>query len=111
LLTGDLENASTLQAIQRSDLMLRTTWYDGDALSVREGLHLGIPVIATDNGMRPEGVCLIPARNLEVLVRAIEEMLASPQVSKSVAPSMGNQNLEEILSLYEELACERTGEV
>ncbi len=55
--------------------MLRTTWYDGDAISVREALHFGVPVIASDNGMRPEGTHLIPARDLEALVAAAEKIL------------------------------------
>src|SRR5215468_1276782 len=58
LLPGDVPHASTIQAMQRSRVMLRTTLYDGDALSVREALQLGIPATATDNGMRPVGVQL-----------------------------------------------------
>ena len=79
LLYGDLPHAATLQAIARSDLMLRTTFYDGDAISVREALYLGTPVIATDNGMRPPGVRLIPPANLAALHCAIEETLAAPR--------------------------------
>ena len=41
-------------------ILLRTTLYDGDAVSVREALWIGTPVIASDNGMRPEGVRLVP---------------------------------------------------
>ena len=54
------------------DLMLRTTLYDGDAVSVREALHVGTPVIASDNGMRPAGVHLIPKSDLHALLHAIE---------------------------------------
>ena len=49
---GDLPHAATLQAIARSDLMLRTTSYDGDAISVREALHLGTPVVAINSMSR-----------------------------------------------------------
>src|SRR2546430_1845979 len=80
LLYGDLPHAAALQAITRADLMLRTTSYDGDALSVREALHFGLPVIATDNGMRPEGVRLIPARDENALVSAIDGTLAMPRL-------------------------------
>lgn len=108
LLSGDVEHAYTLEAIRRSDLMLRTTWYDGDALSVREALDLGTPVIATDNGMRPEGVSLIPARNIDALVVAIKETLSRPRQVKSPGPStsagQSARNLEEILDLYRQLA-------
>ena len=40
------------EAMSRITIFLRTTLYDGDSISVREALHLGVPVIASDNGMR-----------------------------------------------------------
>ncbi len=64
LLCGDVPHAITMAAISQADVMLRTTLFDGDAVSVREALHLGTPVIASDNGMRPDGVHLIPKSNL-----------------------------------------------
>jgi glycosyltransferase involved in cell wall biosynthesis len=102
LLNGDLAHGATLQAMQSSDIMLRTTWYDGDAISVREALHFGVPVIASDNGMRPEGTHLIPARNLEALVAAVAKILDSPQPRVPIV-SETDRNLEEVLSVYEQL--------
>jgi glycosyltransferase involved in cell wall biosynthesis len=104
LLCGDLPHATTLQAIARSDLMLRTTFYDGDAISVREALHLGTPVIATDNGMRPGGIRLIPPSNLSALHLAIRETLPT---ASSIRPSQAlpdERNVETVLDLYRELA-------
>jgi glycosyltransferase involved in cell wall biosynthesis len=103
LLYGDLPHAATLQAITRADLMLRTTWYDGDALSVREALHFGLPVIATDNGMRPEGVRLIPPRDENALLAAIDGALAMPRPKRQAASASGNENLVPVLDLYREL--------
>jgi glycosyltransferase involved in cell wall biosynthesis len=104
LLYGDLPHAATLQAVKRADLMLRTTWYDGDALSVREALHFSLPVIATDNGMRPEGVRLIPPRDPKALLAAIEEALAKPRPKREpVAGKTENANLLAVLDLYREL--------
>ena len=65
LLCGDVAHEATLRAIAASDVVLRTTLYDGDSVSVREALAFGKPVIATDNGMRPAGVRLMPARDGE----------------------------------------------
>ena len=42
--------------ILQSDVFIRSTAFDGDALSVREAMTLGIPVIATETDFRPEGV-------------------------------------------------------
>ena len=102
LLNGDLAHGATMKAMQSSDIMLRTTWYDGDAISVREALQFGVPVIASDNGMRPEGTHLIPARDLDALVAAVEKILDRPSLRVPVA-SESDRNLEEILAVYQEL--------
>jgi glycosyltransferase involved in cell wall biosynthesis len=104
LMCGDVPRAITLRAVARSHVFLRTTWYDGDAISVREALHLGTPVIATDNSMRPSGVRLIPVRDLDALDEAIEEQLAAPKVRTPRDDQSSEQNLEAVLDLYREIA-------
>jgi glycogen synthase len=108
LLCGDLPREVTLGAVARSDLFLRTTWYDGDAISVREALHLGTPVIATDNGMRPTGVRLIPVRNLSALNQAIEEQLAAPNARTPAEDRSSEENLKAVLDLYREVSRDST---
>jgi len=104
LLCGDVPHPATLTAISRANLMLRTTLYDGDAISVREGLHLGTPVIASDNGMRPPGVHLIPKANLHALVDAIEKILAMPVIGRKTSVTNDDDNLQAVLDFYQELA-------
>jgi glycosyltransferase involved in cell wall biosynthesis len=106
MLSGDVAHAATLAAIARADVMLRTTLYDGDAISVREALGLGTPVIASDNGMRPAGVKLIPKSSLDALRRAIEDTLAAPPTSRRQLPP-DESNLEAVLTLYGELTAEK----
>jgi glycosyltransferase involved in cell wall biosynthesis len=103
LLSGDVPHATTLQVISRAHLMLRTTLYDGDAVSVREALHLGIPVIASDNKMRPAGVHLIPKSNLHALAHAVEDRLSQPASSRAASGSDAS-NLQAVLDFYQELA-------
>lgn len=102
LLAGDVPHAATMEAVSRSRLMLRTTLYDGDALSVREALQLGTPVIATDNGMRPPGVRLIPKSDPQALLRAIEQELQRPAVPKEQA-SHDESNLQAVFDFYRDL--------
>jgi glycogen synthase len=102
LLCGDVPHPVTLRAIAECSILLRTTIYDGDAISVREALHLGTPVIATDNGMRPEGVRLIPAQNLPSLCRAVGEILEKPRAVEARAAA-GQENIEAVLDVYTEL--------
>lgn len=103
LLCGDVAHAATLQAIARADVMLRTTLYDGDAVSVREALHLGTPVIASDNGMRPAGVRLIPKSNLPALEHAISQVLATPPARANTPAAPDESNLHAVLDLYKKL--------
>jgi len=102
LLAGDVPHAATMEAISRSSLMLRTTLFDGDAVSVREALQLGTPVIATDNGMRPAGVRLIPKSDSPALFHAIEQQLQHPKdTERQFTAEEGN--LQAVLSFYEDL--------
>jgi len=103
LLCGDVPHKATLQAVSRSEAMLRTTLYDGDAVSVREALYLGIPVIASDNGMRPPGVRLIPSSNLDALSAAIEEVLSARTEKGSRTAPADETNIEAVFQVYHEL--------
>jgi glycosyltransferase involved in cell wall biosynthesis len=104
LLCGDVPHATTVEAISRANVMLRTTLYDGDAVSVREALHMNTPVIASNNGMRPAGVHLIPKSDLPALLRAIDERLAQPALRKEV-PGNDDSNLKAVLEFYGEITC------
>src|ERR1019366_6561362 len=102
LLYGDMRHSVTLRATLECDLLLRTTLYDGDSVSVREALYIGTPVIATDNGMRPEGVHLIPPSDAGRLRDAVCELLSGERPRR--APSGGGQeNIRAVAQFYEEL--------
>ncbi len=105
LLCGDIPHPVTLRAIAESDLSLRTTLYDGDSISVREALLAGIPVIATDNGMRPDGTYLIPRPDPDALHQAIEHVLTHRPRGQARGET-GERNIEEVFELYQELLVE-----
>jgi glycosyltransferase involved in cell wall biosynthesis len=107
-LAGDVAHAVTLHLINDCDVLLRTTRYDGDAISVREALHLDTPVVATENGMRPEGVRLIPAGDVGALENAIAATLTSGARIKSAKPD-DYRNMAAILSLYKEIVATGAG--
>ena len=97
-----MPHALTLRATQECDVLLRTTLYDGDSISVREALYIGTPVIATDNGMRPEGVHLIPPSDPARLLDAVCELL-SRERSRRVPGGDGQENIRAVVQLYQEL--------
>jgi glycosyltransferase involved in cell wall biosynthesis len=102
LLYGDMPHPIALRVIQKSDALLRTTLYDGDAVAVREALYMGTPVIATDNGMRPAGVRLIPTSDPERLGDAILETLSDDSPRQAVAGD-GRENIRAVVDFYGEL--------
>jgi glycosyltransferase involved in cell wall biosynthesis len=106
MLCGDIPHSVTLRAIAESDLFLRTTLYDGDSISVREALLIGTPVIATDNGMRPGGVHLIPSSDPDALRRTIETVLTKPAPEQTRGDT-GERNIEEVFELYQEVLKEK----
>lgn len=99
LLCGDVPHPLTVRLIAASDLFLRTTLYDGDSISVREALQLGVPVVATDNGMRPAGVHLIPRSDPDALRHAITTVL-SVRSARVSPPPRADDGVESVFELY-----------
>ena len=102
LLYGDMPHAVTLRATLECDLLLRTTRYDGDSVSVREALYLGTPVIASDNGMRPVGVHLIPLSGAGPLRDAVCDLLSGERARRAPGGD-GQENIRAVVRFYEEL--------
>lgn len=97
LLCGNVPRPKTLALMSRANLLLRTTHYDGDALSIREALAMGTRVLATDNGMRPDGVSLLKTLDASSLAAAI-----GPALSANAVTVQATRNpMDEVLALYE----------
>lgn len=95
---GNLEHAQALAVIARSDAFVRPTTADGDAISVREALALGVPCVASDASQRPRGAYLFRAGDAASLARAVDEALRSgPRAAETVDAGPF------LLSLYREL--------
>lgn len=102
-LAGNVDHAVTLHLINDADVFLRTTLFDGDAISVREAVFLGTPVIATNIGKRPDDVHLIDIGDKNALAQAIKDIVSAKR-RKEVAGSPENENISAVVDLYEEQA-------
>lgn len=78
-LAGDLGHEDCLKVMARSDVFVRPTRADGDSISVREALALGVPTVASDVGTRPDGVRLFPAGDVGAFVHVVAQLLAARQ--------------------------------
>lgn len=108
LLLGDVPHDRCLAILSRCDLFLRTTSHDGDALSVREALALGVPVVASDVGFRPTGTRLFPANDFRALLRETRAAVAEGRLAEApgaeLSREMDGADIERLLHLYGELA-------
>jgi glycosyltransferase involved in cell wall biosynthesis len=102
LVCGDVPHDVTLRAIADADVMLRTTRYDGDSIAVREAIQAGVPVIATQNGMRPDGVTLVPISDQETLSLAVRKTFEAPAVWRK-SPEADVTNLQAVVEFYRQL--------
>lgn len=85
--------------VASTDLFIRPTRSDGDALSVREALSAGIDVIASDAAPRPGHVFLFSNEDAGGLAERIIHLVNNPVRQVVVQPDCSSS----IFSLYDEL--------
>lgn len=94
-------------ALQHDVVLVRPTRLDGDAVSIREALEAGVPVVASDVVGRPGGVVTFRSEAVEELCSAVREALQRLQRRgpHRPAPAAGNHDdfAQELLGLYREL--------
>ena len=71
-----MDHEACLALISACDVFLRPTLEDGDSISVREALSLGVPVVASRVGTRPAGAILFQPGDVEEMVAKIELAMA-----------------------------------
>lgn len=101
---GELEHAEALALISRCDAFIRPTTHDGDAISVREALTLGVPCVASDVCTRPEGTYLFQSGRAPDLALRVRQALAEGPAHVTM-PDAGPV----MLRLYQELEVPRLG--
>jgi hypothetical protein len=84
--------------IDSSDIVLRPTNTDGDALTIREGLYLNKSVLASDVVERPKGTLLFRNRDIADLESKLSDLVneLNQQSDKK------NNNQEESISQLKE---------
>ena len=99
-IVGDLPRAQTLRAISEATMMLRTTSYDGDAMSIREALQLGTEVLASKTALRPAGVKLLNELSVDALSRQICDLLSLQCNTQTDSTVETPDEMQIIISLY-----------
>ena len=81
---------SFVRLISQSDIVLRPTCTDGDALTIREALYLDKPVIASDVVSRPAGTILFKNRDLSDLCARVIDLLSGKEQIHNVIKQSNN---------------------
>jgi glycogen(starch) synthase len=98
--TGDVTHESCLAVIARSDIFVRPTFSDGDAISVREAIALGTPVVASDVVSRPAGTLCFRTGDARDLVSKIESLLSVARHPPSLGLELVPNSTRRLLELY-----------
>lgn len=119
------DEAAVCGIMRRADVFVRTPHHEGDAISVREALAVGTPVVASDVGFRPAGVVRYRPADAADLADRLRDTLARDGGGDGVGPvgpvgtvgavgavvdaAEGDRNLEVLLGTYRSLAAARQG--
>jgi glycosyltransferase involved in cell wall biosynthesis len=95
---------SFVALLARSDAFLRSTLVDGDSMSVREALSLGLPTVASDTPFRPEGVILYRKGEVPDMIVKLEGALAGGRADGADAREEADANLEALVGIYDDVA-------
>jgi glycogen synthase len=95
---GSQPRPRCLAVMRRSALFVRPSLADGDAVSVREALALGISVVASATGARPPGVLLFRTGDAGDLTAKIVQALENGRAA--CAPGPSKDFFAELLGVY-----------
>jgi glycosyltransferase involved in cell wall biosynthesis len=97
---GELERERALAVVAQSDLFVRPSRADGDAISVREALALGRPVVASNVGNRPPGTRLFAAGDAPSLAEKIFRVVGNPTSPADPSCACPVDGLPAVLAIY-----------
>jgi glycosyltransferase involved in cell wall biosynthesis len=96
--------------LMKSDVFVRPTSVDGDAVSLREALYFKIPSVASDAVARPEDTVLFGNRDTNDFILKVREVLADYEYHKKKLETAGfGDFFPDIMRVYREVAEESAG--
>ena len=100
LAPGNMPHAQFLTAVQRCDVFVRTHLRDGVCTSVLEALGLGIPVVASEDGLRPPSVVTFAPGDSQDLAKKLLSVLGDlPRFRAEVRLPEVDDNLDREVAL------------
>lgn len=100
-LLGEISHAQALAAVATADVFVRPTFADGDAISVREALALGVRCVASDAALRPAGVVTHRTGDATSLIAAIHRALEAPAPAPDSGSDVGSFLFDRYRALWD----------
>lgn len=94
------ENVSFVRVIEQSDIVLRPTNIDGDAITIREAIYLNKPVLASDAVLRPDGTNTFRSRDFDDFEIKLEYQINNILKRKSTKNKSQTQNIVDFKEFY-----------
>ena len=89
---------------QKSDIFVRPTVSDGDAVSLREALSLKTPAVASDVVLRPERTILFKNRDINDFTLKVKDLLKNyEQYVKKLEVLRMEDNFRKIIDVYQKV--------
>ena len=96
------QNYQFYPILMASDLFVRPTNTDGDAISIREALHFRIPSVVSDAVPRPKGTNLFKNRDIHSFTIKVENILENYETNKRELEKLElENNFDKIISVYQ----------
>jgi glycosyltransferase involved in cell wall biosynthesis len=90
--------------LMKSDVFIRPTNTDGDAISIREAIFFKVPTVASDCVPRPDGTVLFANRDAGDLIARTADVLKNYQYYKEKTGSVpAPDNASEVIKIYENI--------
>ncbi|SHF15778.1 glycosyltransferase [Clostridium fallax] len=100
----EVNNTEFYPILEKSNLFIRPTNIDGDAISIREALYYKIPTIASDVVIRPKEVILFKNRDLNNLYSKVIYVMKNYKEYKEKIKDLDiEDNSNKILKIYKNL--------
>jgi glycosyltransferase involved in cell wall biosynthesis len=91
--------------LMKSDIFVRPTSVDGDAVSLREALYFKVPSVASDVVARPEGAVIFKRRDVNDFTSKVSEVLANYEYYKKKLETVNFEDFfQQIVQVYREVA-------
>lgn len=99
---GEVPHERCVGLLRAADVVIRSTFVDGDAITVREALALGVPVVASDTTFRPPGVVLFRKGDSRDLLAKLGQVLTAPR-PRAEPPAAPLEPAQDLWRIYAEL--------